>query len=176
MVSSSVRRRRRASSTCPIAFIISSGLEISIIALNAAASKSVVRSTFFFIVYPIVAFSSQEVLGYISRRDYKGLLEHDQLLKEQKRGKAFDSFGEKINYLLLRRLAIINPLTDEEEIGFQPTYRYARGTRQKYDYRKMKKTYVRINLPSYCDRVLWKSYPETSITNTSYGAKETRWK
>ncbi|XP_065840685.1 phosphatidylinositol 3,4,5-trisphosphate 5-phosphatase 2-like [Oscarella lobularis] len=103
--------------------------------------------------YRVECGSFEEVLGYISRRDYKGLLEHDQLLKEQKRGKAFDSF-------------------DEEEIGFQPTYRYARGTRQKYDYRKMKKTYVRINLPSYCDRVLWKSYPETSITNTSYGCTD----
>ena len=28
---------------------------------------------------------------------------------------------------------------------------------------------IRINVPSYCDRVLWKSYPGTSIVNTSYG-------
>jgi len=27
----------------------------------------------------------------------------------------------------------------------------------------------RINAPSWCDRVLWRSYPHTSITNTSYG-------
>ena len=28
---------------------------------------------------------------------------------------------------------------------------------------------IRINVPSYCDRVLWKSYPGTYISNTSYG-------
>ena len=28
---------------------------------------------------------------------------------------------------------------------------------------------IRINVPSYCDRVLWKSYPGTNISNTSYG-------
>ena len=28
---------------------------------------------------------------------------------------------------------------------------------------------IRINVPSYCDRVLWRSYPGTSIVNTSYG-------
>ena len=28
---------------------------------------------------------------------------------------------------------------------------------------------IRINVPSYCDRVLWRSYPNAPIVNTSYG-------
>lgn len=28
---------------------------------------------------------------------------------------------------------------------------------------------VRVNVPSWCDRILWKSYPETHVTCTAYG-------
>ena len=28
---------------------------------------------------------------------------------------------------------------------------------------------VRVNVPSFCDRVLWRSYPGTYIVNLAYG-------
>ena len=30
---------------------------------------------------------------------------------------------------------------------------------------------MRTNVPSWCDRILWKSYPETHIVCNSYGEK-----
>ena len=41
-----------------------------------------------------------------------------------------------------------------------------------YVYIKHKRKGDRINEPSFCDRVLWRSYPGTRITNTSYGKWE----
>lgn len=38
-----------------------------------------------------------------------------------------------------------------------------------YIYVKKKRSGDRINEPSFCDRVLWKSYPGSRILNTSYG-------
>ena len=38
-----------------------------------------------------------------------------------------------------------------------------------YVYIKKKRSGDRINEPSFCDRVLWKSYPGSRIHNTSYG-------
>lgn len=31
---------------------------------------------------------------------------------------------------------------------------------------------MRTNVPSWCDRILWKSYPETHIVCNSYGEKD----
>ena len=61
--------------------------------------------------------------------------------------------------------------TDEAPILFPPTYRFARGRHSLDDYVwvKQKRSGIRLNVPSYCDRVLWCSYPETIITNSSYG-------
>jgi len=58
---------------------------------------------------------------------------------------------------------------DEEDIVFPPTYRYERGTRETYNHLKVKKTGVRVNVPSWCDRVLWRSYPETHAVCLAYG-------
>ena len=88
-------------------------------------------------------------------------------------------------------------IAEEEPIMFPPTYRYAKGRRSLDDYvwvkqkrsgvRKVECRHsqvepqiyitllslppmqIRINVPSYCDRVLWRSYPGTNISNTSYG-------
>ena len=43
------------------------------------------------------------------------------------------------------------------------------GTRAMYVWTKEKMTGQKINVPSWCDRVLWKSYPCLTSINTSYG-------
>ncbi|ELT92377.1 hypothetical protein CAPTEDRAFT_187664, partial [Capitella teleta] len=90
----------------------------------------------------------------MKEKNYPFLLEHDQLKKTQYKKEAFVGFCE-------------------EDITFPPTYRIERGTTQHYIWQKFKKTGTRINAPSWCDRVLWKSYPETYIRNNSYGSVET---
>lgn len=54
---------------------------------------------------------------------------------------------------------------------FPPTYRFKKGERHmgSYVYIKKKRSGDRINEPSFCDRVLWKSYPGSKIINTTYG-------
>ncbi|KAJ3590309.1 hypothetical protein NHX12_008262 [Muraenolepis orangiensis] len=60
----------------------------------------------------------------------------------------------------------------EEEIAYPPTYRYERGSRDTYVWQKQKATGMRTNVPSWCDRILWKSYPETHIVCNSYGCTD----
>jgi phosphatidylinositol-3,4,5-trisphosphate 5-phosphatase 2 len=103
---------------------------------------------------------------------YELLLLEDQLQREKNNGKIFADFREEV-------------------IDFPPTYRFYRGRRTVEDYDIMKPKggnkflhrkpglyevspqaaalQVRINVPSYCDRVLWKSYPGTRIRCLSYG-------
>ncbi|XP_054020836.1 phosphatidylinositol 3,4,5-trisphosphate 5-phosphatase 2 [Dryobates pubescens] len=95
----------------------------------------------------------QEILNYISRRELEPLLRVDQLNLEKEKHKIFLRFGE-------------------EEITFPPTYRYERGSRDNYVWHKQKPTGVRTNVPSWCDRILWKSYPETHINCNAYGCTE----
>jgi phosphatidylinositol-3,4,5-trisphosphate 5-phosphatase 2 len=92
----------------------------------------------------------EEIFQHITDNDYDRLLDADQLRVEQAHGRAFSSF-------------------EEEEINFPPTYRYKRGTRLEYEYKKFKKTGVRINVPSYCDRILLSSFPGLQVNNSSYG-------
>lgn len=59
---------------------------------------------------------------------------------------------------------------EEGAITFAPTYRYKRGTREEYAFEKLKAAgVIKINVPSWCDRVLWRSFPNTYIRQTSYG-------
>ncbi|XP_066266915.1 phosphatidylinositol 3,4,5-trisphosphate 5-phosphatase 2-like isoform X1 [Branchiostoma lanceolatum] len=95
----------------------------------------------------------QEILKKVNERDYESLLTHDQLKVEQDKGRIFVRFNE-------------------ENITFPPTYRYERGNRKEYTWQKFKKTGIRINVPSWCDRVLWRSFPDTYITSLSYGCTE----
>ncbi|XP_068786963.1 phosphatidylinositol 3,4,5-trisphosphate 5-phosphatase 2 isoform X2 [Struthio camelus] len=95
----------------------------------------------------------QEILNYISRKEFEPLLKVDQLNLEKEKHKVFLRFGE-------------------EEITFPPTYRYERGSRDTYVWHKQKPTGVRTNVPSWCDRILWKSYPETHINCNSYGCTD----
>ncbi|NXR47517.1 SHIP2 phosphatase, partial [Hippolais icterina] len=121
----------------------------------------------------------QEILNYISRKELEPLLKVDQLNLEKEKHKVFLRFGE-------------------EEITFPPTYRYERGSRDTYVWHKQKPTgvgagagavgewrtpqsaspptahpcQVRTNVPSWCDRILWKSYPETHVNCNAYGCTD----
>ncbi|CAF94205.1 unnamed protein product, partial [Tetraodon nigroviridis] len=95
----------------------------------------------------------QEILNYINRKEFEPLLKVDQLNLEREKNKVFLRFAE-------------------EEILFPPTYRYERGSRDTYVWQKQKATGMRTNVPSWCDRILWKSYPETHIICNSYGCTD----
>uniref|UniRef100_A0A8C5GA77 phosphatidylinositol-3,4,5-trisphosphate 5-phosphatase n=1 Tax=Gouania willdenowi TaxID=441366 RepID=A0A8C5GA77_GOUWI len=95
----------------------------------------------------------QEILNYINRKEFDPLLKVDQLNLEKDKNKVFFRFVE-------------------EEISFPPTYRYERGSRDTYVWQKQKATGMRTNVPSWCDRILWKSYPETHIVCNSYGCTD----
>uniref|UniRef100_A0A3Q3WG06 phosphatidylinositol-3,4,5-trisphosphate 5-phosphatase n=1 Tax=Mola mola TaxID=94237 RepID=A0A3Q3WG06_MOLML len=95
----------------------------------------------------------QEILNYINRKEFDPLLKVDQLNLEREKNKVFFRFVE-------------------EEISFPPTYRYERGSRDTYVWQKQKATGMRTNVPSWCDRILWKSYPETHIVCNSYGCTD----
>uniref|UniRef100_A0A672UTT7 phosphatidylinositol-3,4,5-trisphosphate 5-phosphatase n=1 Tax=Strigops habroptila TaxID=2489341 RepID=A0A672UTT7_STRHB len=93
---------------------------------------------------------AENIIQKIRQQQYPELLAFDQLLIERKDQKVFLQF-------------------EEEEISFAPTYRFERGTREKYAYTKQKATGMKYNLPSWCDRVLWKSYPMVHVVCQSYG-------
>ncbi|OWF40904.1 Phosphatidylinositol 3,4,5-trisphosphate 5-phosphatase 2 [Mizuhopecten yessoensis] len=96
----------------------------------------------------------QVLLRKLDDNDIKSLLAKDQLRRSQKEHKGFNGF-------------------QEAEIFFKPTYRLPRSERKWiYDWKKVKKTGVRINTPSWCDRVLWRSYPGTYIQNLAYGCAD----
>uniref|UniRef100_A0A8D0HC96 phosphatidylinositol-3,4,5-trisphosphate 5-phosphatase n=1 Tax=Sphenodon punctatus TaxID=8508 RepID=A0A8D0HC96_SPHPU len=93
---------------------------------------------------------AENIIQKIKQQQYTELLSSDQLLMERKEQKVFLQF-------------------EEEEITFAPTYRFERHTRENYVYTKQKATGMKYNLPSWCDRVLWKSYPLVHVVCQSYG-------
>uniref|UniRef100_G3VUI8 phosphatidylinositol-3,4,5-trisphosphate 5-phosphatase n=1 Tax=Sarcophilus harrisii TaxID=9305 RepID=G3VUI8_SARHA len=93
---------------------------------------------------------AENIIQKIKQQQFPELLLHDQLLMERKEQKVFLHF-------------------EEEEITFAPTYRFERNNREKYAYTKQKATGMKYNLPSWCDRVLWKSYPLVHVVCQSYG-------
>ncbi|XP_071779538.2 phosphatidylinositol 3,4,5-trisphosphate 5-phosphatase 1 [Centroberyx gerrardi] len=100
-----------------------------------------------------IEFASTEaehIVTKIKQQQYQELLSKDQLNMERDEGKVFLHF-------------------DEEDITFAPTYRFERDTREKYAYTKAKATGTKYNLPSWCDRVLRKSYPLVHVVCQSYG-------
>nr|P97573.1 RecName: Full=Phosphatidylinositol 3,4,5-trisphosphate 5-phosphatase 1; AltName: Full=Inositol polyphosphate-5-phosphatase D; AltName: Full=Phosphatidylinositol-4,5-bisphosphate 5-phosphatase; AltName: Full=SH2 domain-containing inositol 5'-phosphatase 1; Short=SH2 domain-containing inositol phosphatase 1; Short=SHIP-1 [Rattus norvegicus]AAB40610.1 inositol polyphosphate 5' phosphatase Ship [Rattus norvegicus] len=96
-------------------------------------------------------WEAEAIIQKIKQQQYSDLLAHDQLLLERKEQEVFLHF-------------------EEEEITFAPTYRFERLTRDKYAYTKQKATGMKYNLPSWCDRVLWKSYPLVHVVCQSYGS------
>ncbi|XP_030647188.1 phosphatidylinositol 3,4,5-trisphosphate 5-phosphatase 1 [Chanos chanos] len=93
---------------------------------------------------------AENIVTKIKHQQYQELLGRDQLTMERAEGKVF------LHY-------------EEEEITFAPTYRFERDTREKYVYTKAKATGTKYNLPSWCDRVLRKSYPLVHVVCQSYG-------
>ncbi|XP_014165299.1 phosphatidylinositol 3,4,5-trisphosphate 5-phosphatase 2A-like, partial [Geospiza fortis] len=95
----------------------------------------------------------QDILSHIVKKEFQALLAVDQLNLEREKNKVFLRFSEG-------------------DISFPPTYRYERGTRDTYVWQKSKPTGMRINVPSWCDRILWKSHPETHVVCNSYGCTD----
>ncbi|XP_031431379.1 phosphatidylinositol 3,4,5-trisphosphate 5-phosphatase 1 isoform X2 [Clupea harengus] len=93
---------------------------------------------------------AETIVAKIKQQQYQELLRSDQLTMERNEQRVF------LHY-------------DEEEITFAPTYRFERDTREKYAYTKAKATGTKYNLPSWCDRVLRKSYPLVHVVCHSYG-------
>ncbi|XP_063058053.1 phosphatidylinositol 3,4,5-trisphosphate 5-phosphatase 1 [Engraulis encrasicolus] len=93
---------------------------------------------------------AENIVARIKQQQYTDLLRADQLNLEKQEGRVFLHF-------------------EEEEITFAPTYRFERDTREKYAYIKNKATGIKFNLPSWCDRVLRKSYPLVHVVCHSYG-------
>ncbi|KAI4892022.1 hypothetical protein NFI96_034231 [Prochilodus magdalenae] len=93
---------------------------------------------------------AENIVTKIKQQQYQELLSRDQLNIEKGSGNIF------LDY-------------EEEEITFPPTYRFERDTREKYAYTKAKATGTKYNLPSWCDRVLRKSYPMVHVACHSYG-------
>ncbi|PFX25060.1 phosphatidylinositol 3,4,5-trisphosphate 5-phosphatase 2-like [Stylophora pistillata] len=91
----------------------------------------------------------QEVLNAVGAKNFAKLKNHDQLKREKEKENVFVGF-------------------EEEAITFAPTYRYKRGSGE-YTWQKNKRSGVLINVPSWCDRVLKHSFPQSKICCTSYG-------
>lgn len=94
----------------------------------------------------------EEVLGGVKCLSFGKMKNHDQLRVERQKENVFIGF-------------------DEDSISFPPTYRYKRGSNE-YITQKAKRSGVLTNVPSWCDRVLRHSFPETKISCTSYGCTE----
>jgi hypothetical protein len=88
-----------------------------------------------------------DVLQLVSQKDWRALQEHDQLIQQMASSIAFSEFVE-------------------ESIVFRPTYKYVRGKVDVY-------TEEKNRVPSWCDRILYKSVGGSEIQNTAYGCNDT---
>jgi ankyrin repeat protein len=82
-----------------------------------------------------------EVLELIEQRKFGALLERDQLMHHRGAGNTLVGFNEG-------------------RIRFAPTYKYERGNRRY--------TAERMRVPSWCDRILWRSAPGTELRQIEY--------
>lgn len=81
------------------------------------------------------------VLQNVAEKKWKELQAADQLLQQRELKRAFEGF-------------------EEGETNFPPTYRYERGSRNYSD--------VKLRIPSWCDRVLYRSLPGCRIELEEY--------
>lgn len=82
-----------------------------------------------------------KTLELIKERNWEQLNEADQLTQEMKAGRAFQGFLEG-------------------KTDFPPTYRYERGSREY--------SAVKLRVPSYCDRILYRSLPGCKLELHEY--------
>ena len=87
----------------------------------------------------------ENVLAKIHSRQYEDLMLNDQLTRERIWGNAFAGFQE-------------GPLT------FPPTYRYCRGVNEYSD--------EKMRVPSWCDRILWRSLPQCQVEQVHYDSTD----
>ncbi|XP_065056626.1 phosphatidylinositol 3,4,5-trisphosphate 5-phosphatase 2A-like isoform X1 [Rhopilema esculentum] len=103
--------------------------------------------------YRVQSLEIVKVIKLVMVNDLDTLLKHDQLLQEKAAGNAFFGF-------------------DEEKITFRPTYRFKAGSHNMYIWLKKKPGANVTNVPSWPDRILWKTFPEVFIQNIAYGSTE----
>ncbi|EDV21305.1 uncharacterized protein TRIADDRAFT_60195 [Trichoplax adhaerens] len=88
----------------------------------------------------------------ISCRNFAKLFQVDQLHQEKLNGSVFTDWRER-------------------ELNFPPTYRLVVGKDDAYDcFKRRPGGRNAINTPSWCDRILWKSYPSLAMECISYGS------
>lgn len=85
----------------------------------------------------------EKIMQLLDIQHWDSLLRGDQLTLQQEEEKTFHNFKEG-------------------KITFPPSYRYERGNN---DWSKKKLQ----NVPSYCDRILWRSFPGLSVSQLDYG-------
>ncbi len=96
--------------------------------------------------YRIDNMESAEVKKLVKAKQFKQLLEHDQLMTERMSGRVFLGFKEG-------------------DVTFAPTYKYDVGT-LTYD------TSEKQRVPSWTDRILWKGKKRDRVRNRHYGRYE----
>jgi len=84
----------------------------------------------------------EKILQLLELQYWDSLFQNDQLTKEKMVDRTFCDFSEG-------------------RITFFPTYRYERGSNE-WSKKKLQ------NVPSYCDRILWRTLPEMSVQQHEY--------
>uniref|UniRef100_A0A3Q1IVN3 phosphatidylinositol-3,4,5-trisphosphate 5-phosphatase n=1 Tax=Anabas testudineus TaxID=64144 RepID=A0A3Q1IVN3_ANATE len=88
----------------------------------------------------------QDILKHVSKREFEELMCADQLTRERHKRKAFLTLNITLHFFCFYH--------------------------DCYLWQKYKTSGVRVNVPSWCDRILCKSYPETHIVCTAYGCTD----
>lgn len=96
--------------------------------------------------------SRAQVLDLVERGHVRALHAIDQLTRESNEGRAFSGFSEALP-------------------PFRPTYRYDRFTVDEKGERVYSEEKMRV--PSWCDRVLWRTHSNTPIKIESYHCADT---
>jgi len=91
--------------------------------------------------------SREKVLNHIEANEFPQLLAADQLRRERIEKRAFDGF-------------------EEENLFFRPTYKYTCHLRDEDGHRIY--TDEKQRVPSWCDRVLWRKFPNTYLEIEEY--------